>query len=55
MNLKKCPFCGRHDARVIRDGECGYYVECECGAAFFDFESEAQAVAAWNTRAGESE
>lgn len=50
--LKPCPFCGRDTAEVV--GEVGFLVWCgdnDCGTAGPIASTEAQAIAAWNSRA----
>lgn len=60
--LKPCPFCGgKAELHAIdfdewqrHDPDCIWYVRCnECGACTDEYtgEAEAEAVAAWNTRA----
>ena len=59
--LKPCPFCGR-EAKVYQD-ERGYYVSCtHCFTVVGyeadpcnDFQTEAEAIAAWNKMANEFE
>lgn len=54
--LSKCPFCGDCNAYTC-EGEWGqgyplYWVQCDCGAEMGG-RTKAEAIAAWNTRAGE--
>lgn len=47
--LKSCPFCGSTDAYVEKD-DC-YWVVCdECAISTTQFDTEADAVKAWNDR-----
>lgn len=54
--LKPCPFCGNKDVRIVKSISCftskikGYYVNCLCGARFYDSRYKKQAVAVWNRR-----
>lgn len=55
--LKACPFCGLRDAAVAPstdeedfEGEVFWSVGCSCTAYVGPWSSEAEAVAAWNTR-----
>ena len=47
-----CPFCGgeAHTTETARYGR-RYGVACLCGASMRFFDTEAEAIAAWNTRA----
>ena len=49
-----CPFCGNSAIVIERDGGSAYRVKCrnimECGAMSEWFDSEAEALAAWNRR-----
>ncbi len=48
--LKHCPFCGG-EAEVRPYTQTSIFVQCkECMAATTAFESEAQAITAWNKR-----
>mgnify|MGYP003362451693 CR=1 FL=1 len=50
--LKSCPFCG--DDEPLMRGDDWSYVECdECDASGPECKTEAEAITAWNTRAGE--
>lgn len=55
--LKPCPFCGSDEVRIaVTYAPRWYYGECEeCYARTDYFLSQAEAVAAWNTRAGSDE
>ena len=55
MKLKPCPFCGREDIRAKIMNHEGYdvgIVFCiNCGAQIRAFNSQAEAIEAWNRRA----
>jgi hypothetical protein len=52
VELQPCPFCSRDGACVEEDGDDGYcFVLCTCSAEGPLRASEAEAIAAWNTRA----
>ena len=50
---KPCPFCGR-EAVIVKSWESGSYVRCsngyKCGARQDWFDSEKEAIEAWNRR-----
>lgn len=51
--LLPCPFCGGDDVRIaVCMHDSWYYGECEsCGGRTDFYDSQAEAIAAWNTRA----
>ena len=49
--LLPCPFCGGVRQEIGGPAESFIYVLCECNASSSTRESEACAIAAWNTRA----
>ena len=53
INLRPCPFCGSHRARLYK--AMGFWsVYCyKCLAATDDYNTQAQAYNAWNARDGE--
>lgn len=56
--LKPCPFCGGTNIDCLEAGfRTGvWFVQCdECYATFPDFDSEAEAIKAWNRRAKDEE
>lgn len=50
--LKPCPFCGG-DAIMTGGPDCGWVIECE-KVCTSHIQSESTAIAAWNTRSGDS-
>ena len=49
--LKSCPFCGNIDITITNHHNMMVFVQCEdCGATFPHFDTEEQAVDAWNRR-----
>lgn len=54
--IKSCQFCG-HKAVLMKD-RTGYYIECDNGSCevlptTWYYDTELEAVEAWNKRAGE--
>lgn len=52
MELLPCPFCASDNVRIaVTMHESWYYGECEsCGGRTDFYDSQAEAIAAWNTR-----
>ena len=57
VELKPCPFCGGDNASQFFHADTGYgaswHVEClakDCGAGTSFYDTEAEAIAAWNRR-----
>lgn len=55
--LKPCPFCGAPDIDPDAEDDNGrFYVCCmNCWATASHYETKADAIAAWNTRASDAE
>jgi len=60
--LKQCPFCGTHGKLSFDDTACyhgakgDYYIKCSgCRARSGYYETEEEAIAAWNERKGVEE
>ena len=61
--LKPCPYCGSEDifvddtnCEVDGNYEICFHCECmNCGARSFDYESESDAIYAWNRQAEEKQ
>jgi len=51
--LKPCPFCGGEAAVILDDRTWIECMDCPQKAGVGPFDTDAQAIAAWNTRAAE--
>lgn len=61
VELKPCPFCGGEDVSSFFHADRGmgesWHVEClaeSCGVGTCHHETNAEAIAAWNRRVGDS-
>lgn len=52
--LKKCPFCGRIKNVEVAHTACYWVVcmDCSCDGPTANYQTEKQAITAWNRRAG---
>ena len=51
--LKACPFCGLDEARLVSFGTIAWVACGNCDAEAANTDTEDDAVAAWNRRAGD--
>ena len=51
--LLPCPFCGGENIVTTDFGASTWFVQCDdCGATFPHFDTETEAITAWNRRTG---
>lgn len=50
--LLECPFCGRDDVRMERDGRAWFVTCAHCEVSTGEYLNKTHAEKAWNTRAG---